>query len=47
MNEKKYYRVSFGKYGCNYGRCFDTKAERDKFAVDMIKAGFKVSVYES
>ena len=47
MIEKKYYRVSFGRYGCSYGRCFDTKEERDKFAAEMIKAGFKVSTYES
>lgn len=47
MNAKKYYRVSFSKPSCSYGRCFETKKERDKFAKDMKKAGFKVFTYES
>ena len=36
------YRVSFNKIGAEYTRCFTDRAERDKFAEDMRKAGYKV-----
>lgn len=45
--KKKFYRVSFSKTGCGYGRCFDTKVERDKFAERQKLAGFSVITYES
>lgn len=41
------YRVSFWKTGCSYGRCFDTREERDKFAESQREAGFTVKTYET
>lgn len=40
------YRVSFNKIGAEYTRCFTDRAERDKFAEDMKKAGYKVHTWE-
>lgn len=40
------YRVSFTKSYAEYSRCFNSKEERDKFAEDMRKAGYKVITWE-
>ena len=38
------YRVSFNKIGAEYTRCFTDRAERDKFAEDMRKAGIDYAI---
>lgn len=40
------YRVSFQKPGSNYSRCFATEKERDKFAQDVKRAGYKVTIWD-
>lgn len=43
----KFYRIDFATYGCSIGRTFTDKAERDKFAESMKRAGYRVHTYES
>ena len=47
MENRIYYRVTFYKPVCCYGRCLTNEDERNRFSDSMKKAGFKVTVYNS
>lgn len=40
------YKMSFAGLGCYYSRSFDSKEERDKFAEEMRKAGYRVQIWD-
>lgn len=44
---QKMYKVQFNKIGCSYTRSFNTREERDRFADEMRKAGYSVTVWEA